>query len=52
VEITAKRVPLEASGNVRLSTVRGIAENGVDYISAGSLTHSAPTLDISMHHER
>jgi nicotinate-nucleotide pyrophosphorylase (carboxylating) len=39
---------LEASGGVDLETVRGIAETGVDFISAGALTHSAPTLDFSM----
>jgi nicotinate-nucleotide pyrophosphorylase (carboxylating) len=40
--------PLEASGGVNLETVRGIAETGVDFISVGALTHSAPTLDFSM----
>jgi len=39
---------LEASGGVNLETVRGIAETGVDLISVGALTHSAPTLDFSM----
>jgi nicotinate-nucleotide pyrophosphorylase (carboxylating) len=39
---------LEASGGVSLETVRGIAETGVDLISIGALTHSAPTLDFSM----
>jgi nicotinate-nucleotide pyrophosphorylase (carboxylating) len=39
---------LEASGGVSLETVRAIAETGVDYISVGALTHSAPTLDFSM----
>jgi nicotinate-nucleotide pyrophosphorylase (carboxylating) len=39
---------VEASGNVTLETVRRIAETGVDYISSGSLTHSAPAADISM----
>ena len=39
---------LEASGGVDLVTVRGIAETGVDFISVGALTHSAPTLDFSM----
>ena len=39
---------LEASGGVELATVRGIAETGVDFISIGALTHSAPTLDFSM----
>ncbi|MEI6178296.1 MAG: carboxylating nicotinate-nucleotide diphosphorylase, partial [Verrucomicrobiota bacterium] len=36
---------LEASGGVTLQTVRGIAETGVDFISVGALTHSAPALD-------
>jgi nicotinate-nucleotide pyrophosphorylase (carboxylating) len=40
--------PLEASGGVDLDTVREIAETGIDYISIGALTHSAPTLDFSM----
>lgn len=48
VEITAGRVKLEASGNVTLATVRSIALTGVDYISSGALTHSAPVLDVSM----
>lgn len=39
---------LEASGNVRLETVRSIAETGVDIISVGALTHSARAADISM----
>jgi nicotinate-nucleotide pyrophosphorylase (carboxylating) len=39
---------LEASGRVNLETVRGIAETGVDLISVGALTHSAPTLDFSL----
>jgi len=41
-------VKLEASGGVNLDTVRGIAETGVDRISVGSLTHSAPALDIAL----
>lgn len=44
----AARVPLEASGNVTLETVRAIAETGVDAISVGALTHSAPALDVSL----
>ncbi len=48
VKIAAGSVPLEASGNVTLETVRMIAETGVDYISVGALTHSAPVLDVSM----
>jgi nicotinate-nucleotide pyrophosphorylase (carboxylating) len=39
---------LEASGGVDLDTVRGIAETGVDFISVGALTHSAPALDFSL----
>jgi nicotinate-nucleotide pyrophosphorylase (carboxylating) len=39
---------LEASGGVSLESVRRIAETGVDFISVGALTHSAPTLDFSM----
>ena len=48
VEKVAGRVPLEASGGVRLETVRGIAETGVDFISAGRITQSAPAVDIGM----
>jgi nicotinate-nucleotide pyrophosphorylase (carboxylating) len=48
VQMTKGRVPLEASGNVSLTNVRQIAETGVDFISSGALTHSAPALDISM----
>lgn len=39
---------IEASGGVTLATVRAIAETGVDYISVGALTHSAPALDLSL----
>lgn len=42
------RVVLEASGNVTLDNVRAIAETGVDLISVGSITHSAPAADISL----
>jgi nicotinate-nucleotide pyrophosphorylase (carboxylating) len=48
VAISAGRAELEASGNVTLDTVRGIAETGVDLISVGALTHSAPALDLSL----
>lgn len=44
----AGRIMLEASGGVDLSTVRAIAETGVDVISVGALTHSAPVLDIGL----
>ncbi|HEY8082263.1 MAG TPA: carboxylating nicotinate-nucleotide diphosphorylase [Solirubrobacterales bacterium] len=43
-----KAIALEASGGVSLETVRAIAETGVDFISVGALTHSAPSLDFSM----
>ncbi len=43
-----KTVLLEASGNVTLENVRSIAQTGVDLISSGSITHSAPAADISM----
>lgn len=48
VRRNAGRVVLEASGGVNLKTVRAIAETGVDVISVGALTHSAPTLDIGL----
>lgn len=48
VGIVGERVLVEASGNVTLDTVKAIAETGVDFISSGSLTHSAPAADISM----
>lgn len=44
----APSVLLEASGGVNLDTVRGIAETGVDRISVGAITHSAPALDIAL----
>lgn len=48
VKLVAGRVPLEASGGVRLETIRAIAETGVDYISVGRITQSAPAVDIGM----
>jgi len=45
---TGGKPTLEASGNVNLETVREIAEAGVDFISVGALTHSAPVLDFSL----
>lgn len=48
VGMAAGRVVLEASGGVTLDTVRAIAETGVDVISVGALTHSAPVLDIGL----
>lgn len=43
------KLELEASGGITLDTVRQIAETGIDRISTGSITHSAPVLDISLH---
>jgi len=48
VGIVAGRVPLEASGGVTLESIREIAETGVDYISVGRITQSAPAVDIGM----
>ncbi|HOU15769.1 MAG TPA: quinolinate synthase NadA [Anaerolineae bacterium] len=48
VAIAAGRVPLEASGNVTRARLKDIAETGVDFISAGALTHSVKALDLSM----
>jgi len=48
VQVVAGRAKLEASGGVRLATVRAIAETGVDYISVGALTHSARAVDFSL----
>jgi len=48
VRLTAGRAKLEASGGVSLDTVRAIADTGVDFVSAGALTHSAPSLDVSL----
>ena len=48
VVLVAGRVPLEASGGVNLESVRAIAETGVDFISAGRITQSAPAVDIGL----
>jgi nicotinate-nucleotide pyrophosphorylase (carboxylating) len=48
VALVAGRVPLEASGGVTLETVRAIAETGVDFISVGRITQSAPAVDIGL----
>jgi len=48
VAIAKGRVTLEASGGVTLETIRAIAETGVDVISVGALTHSAPVLDLGL----
>jgi nicotinate-nucleotide pyrophosphorylase (carboxylating) len=48
VRLVAKRVPLEASGGVTLETIGFLAETGVDYISVGRITQSAPAVDIGL----
>ena len=48
VQIVGGRVPLEASGGVNLDTIRGIAETGVNFISVGRITQSAPAVDIGL----
>jgi nicotinate-nucleotide pyrophosphorylase (carboxylating) len=48
VELVAGRVPLEASGGVRLDTIRAIAKTGVTYVSVGRITQSAPAVDIGL----
>lgn len=50
VTLVGGRVPTEASGGVRLDTIRAIAETGVTYISVGRLTQSAPAADIGLDH--
>jgi nicotinate-nucleotide pyrophosphorylase (carboxylating) len=52
VAFTDGRVPLEASGGVNLHTIHGIADTGVDFISVGRLTQSAPAVDFGMDFER
>lgn len=48
VRINAGRAMLEASGGITLATVRAVADTGVDVISAGWITHSAPNLDVAL----
>jgi nicotinate-nucleotide pyrophosphorylase (carboxylating) len=48
VKLVAGRVPLEASGGVTLETIRSIAETGVNFISVGRITQSAPAVDIGL----
>lgn len=50
VALVGGRVPTEASGGVRLDTIRAIAETGVTFISVGRLTQSAPAADIGLDH--
>lgn len=51
VQLVHGRAKLEASGGVNLATVRGIAETGVDFISVGALTHSAPAMNLAVDFE-
>lgn len=46
VRMVGGKTPLEASGGVSLATIKSIADTGVDYISVGAITHSAPAMDI------
>src|SRR5262249_39206679 len=48
VDLIAGRVPVESSGGITLENVRDFADAGVDYISIGALTHSAPAVDIHL----
>lgn len=48
VALVDGRAKLEASGGVTLASVRAVAETGVDYVSAGAITHSAPAFDLSL----
>ena len=48
IRSTAPNIKIEASGGINLRNVRKIALTGVDFISVGALTHSAPALDLSL----
>ncbi|MBV8927950.1 MAG: nicotinate-nucleotide diphosphorylase (carboxylating), partial [Mycobacteriaceae bacterium] len=48
VRVTAGRAELEATGGLTLDRARAVASTGVDYLSVGALTHSAPVLDIGV----
>jgi nicotinate-nucleotide pyrophosphorylase (carboxylating) len=48
VRLAEGRVVLEASGGVTLGSIGSIAATGVDYISSGALTHSAPNFDVAL----
>ncbi len=52
IALIAGRARTEASGNVNAHNIRALADLGVDYISSGALTHSAPILDLSLKHLR
>ena len=48
VKLATGRIVLEASGGVTLDTIAQIAATGVDYVSSGALTHSAPSFDCAL----
>jgi nicotinate-nucleotide pyrophosphorylase (carboxylating) len=48
VDLAKGKAVLEASGGIALENARRVAETGVDYISVGAVTHSAPALDLSL----
>jgi nicotinate-nucleotide pyrophosphorylase (carboxylating) len=48
VKLANGRVVLEASGGVTLQSIAKIAKTGVDYVSSGALTHSAPNFDVAL----
>jgi len=48
IRLSGRKIEIEASGNVNLRNIRRIARTGVDFISVGKLTHSAPALDLSL----
>ncbi len=48
VALARGRAKLEASGGINLRNVRRVAETGVDYISVGAITHSAPAADVAL----
>jgi nicotinate-nucleotide pyrophosphorylase (carboxylating) len=50
-DVAAPGIRLEASGGVNLQSVRALAQTGVDRISIGALTHSAPALDLALDYE-
>lgn len=52
IEVIGSRAKVEASGNVDAQNIRALADLGVDFISSGALTHSAPILDLSLKHLR
>ena len=52
IEVIDGRAKVEASGNVDVQNIRALADLGVDFISSGALTHSAPILDLSLKHLR